>query len=130
MDKSELLEDYSDKACFVHFQRFFFLSFRLILDFLSLISWGKSDYLDDEFGNVGSDSRYSDTYYFFSFSLHSDHSVGSVCVFGSDVFAPTAAESKGDILAFNVVVPTGVKSKGGQLIELFWRSNSLFYFQI
>ena len=31
---------------------------------------------------------------------------------------------------FEVFVPTRVESKGGQLLQLFWRSNSLFYFQI
>ena len=48
----------------------------------------------------------------------------------SGIFVPTGVESKCDIFAFFVFVPIGVESKGGQLIEMFWRSNYLFSFQI
>ena len=62
--------------------------------------------------------------------LHSVDSVGSVSVCGSGVFSPTGVESKMGIFAFDMFVPIGVESKGGQIIEMFWRSNSLFSFQI
>ena len=53
-----------------------------------------------------------------------------VGVFGSDVFSPIGVESRGGIFTSVVFVPTVVYFKGGQLHAFFWRSNSLFYFQI
>ena len=64
------------------------------------------------------------------FSLRFDNSIGRVSGLGSGVFIQTGVESKCDIFVFFVFVPMGVESKGGQLIEMFWRSNSLFSFQI
>ena len=57
-------------------------------------------------------------------------SVGRFNCLGSGVFSPTGVESKCGIFLFAVFVPKGVKSKGVQLIEIFWRPNSLFSFQI
>ena len=51
-------------------------------------------------------------YYFCDFSLPFEESVVSVSVLGSDIFAPT-----------------GVESKGGQLLTLYWRSNHWFSLQ-
>ena len=70
----------------------------------------ESDLLDDEFGELGSDYGSSCTYSFCAFSLCFDDSVGSVSVLGSEFFAPT-----------------GVKSKSGRLLEIFWFSNFWFF---
>ena len=55
--------------------------------------------------------------------------VVSVSCLGFVFFVPTGVESKCDIFSFLVFVPIGVESKGDRLIEIFWRSNSLFSFQ-
>ena len=81
--------------------------------FLYFISLDKSDSLDDESENFGSDSGSSCTCYFCDFSLSFDESVVSVSFLGYGIFSPT-----------------GVESKGGRLLEFFWRSNSLFSLQI
>ena len=86
--------------------------------------------LNDESDNDGSDSVSYGTYYFYAFYLRFDDVVSSVSGLGSGIFVPTVVEFKYDIFAFVVLVPIGVESKGGQLIKMFWRSNSLFYFQI
>ena len=90
--------------------------------------------LDHEEGEIivelGYDSGSSATYYFRAFSLHVDKSVGSVSVLGSENFAPTGVKSKVDIFASDIFVPTGVEYKGGRLLDMFWRSNSLLSFQI
>ena len=104
----------------------FFLSRRLILDFLYLLSLDESDLLNDESDELGSDSGSSGTYSFCAFSLCFDHSVGSVSLFGCGIFAPTGVESKGDIFAFDMFVPTRVESRGGRLIKKKLRS--IFYF--
>ena len=67
---------------------------------------------------------------FVLFYLRFEDSISSVSGLGSGFFAPTGVDPKDDIFAFDVLVPTGVKSKGGQLIEMFWPSNSIFSFQI
>ena len=107
-----------------------FLSYCLIFDFLYFMSSDESDSLDDESDSDWPDSGSSGTYYFCAFYLSFDNYVGSVSGLGSSVFAPTRVEYKGDIFAFDVFVPTGVESKGGWLIKMFWRSNSLISFQI
>ena len=43
---------------------------------------------------------------------------GLVCLF------PTGSESIGDVFTLVVLVPIGVESKGGRLIESFWRPKS------
>ena len=65
--------------------------------------------LDDESGELGSDSGLSGTHYFCAFYLRFDKSIVSVIVLGSDLFAPT-----------------GVESKFGRLLALFWCSNCFF----
>ena len=80
---------------------FSFLLRRLLFDFLYLLSSDESYCLNDEDDKLGYDSGSSFTHFFL------DKSIVSVSVLGSDVF-----------------VPTGVYSKGGQLIKMFWRSNS------
>ena len=106
----------------------------LLLYFLYLLSSDESDLIDDESDDAGSDDDRSDsgssgTYYFPAFSLCFDNYFGPVSGLGSGIFVPTGVDSKCDIFAFVVFVPIGVESKGGQLIEMFWRSNSLFSFQ-
>ena len=64
------------------------------------------------------------------FSLRFDGSVGSVRGLGSGVFISIGVDSKCDIFGFVVFVPIVVESKGGRLIEISWRSNYLFSFQI
>ena len=86
--------------------------------------------LDDESDDDGSDSGSSGTYYFCAFSLRFDDYVGSVSGLGSGIFVPTGFDSKCYIFEFVVFVPIGVESKVGRLIEMFWCSNYLFYFQI
>ena len=108
----------------------FFLLHPLLFDFLYLLSLDQSDLLDDESDNDGYDSGSSGTYSFCAFSLRFDDSVGSVSCLGYGVFVPTGVKSKSDILAFCVFVPIGVDYKGGRLIEMFWRPNYLFSFQI
>ena len=88
------------------------------------------DLLNDESDEIGSDSGYSVTYYFCTLYLPFDKFVGSVSVLGSDIFAPTGVDSKRDIFVSGLFIPTGVEFKGGGLLEMFWRSNSLFSFQI
>ena len=109
---------------------FLFLSCRFSFDFLYSLSSDESDSLDDESDDDGSDSGYSGTYPFCEFSLRVDNSVGSVSGLGSSVFAPTGVKSKCDIFALDVFVLIGVDSKGVRLVKIFWRSSSLFYFQI
>ena len=53
-----------------------------------------------------------------------DDSIGCVCGVRSRVFDPTVIYSIGDVVMLVVLVPIGVKSKGGQLIEMFWRPKS------
>ena len=51
-------------------------------------------------------------------------SVGGVSGVGSGIFVPTGIKSIGDVDLLFVFVPKGVDSKGGRLIELFWRPKS------
>ena len=62
----------------------------------------------------------------FIFSVYFEDSVGSVSGLGSGIFGPIGVNSKCDIFALVMFVPIGVKSKGGRIIESFWRSNSFF----
>ena len=78
-----MLGNDSDKPCFVRFQRFLFLSRFLILDLLYFLSSEKSDLLNDEYDNDGSDSG---SYGMGYFTLHFDDSVGRDSVLGSGVF--------------------------------------------
>ena len=97
----------------------------LLLYFLSL---NKSYSLNNESDELGSDSGSSGTYYFCAFSLIFDEFV--VSVLGSDVFSPIGFVSKDGIFLSKTFVPKRVKSKGGQILALFWLSNYLFSFQI
>ena len=111
----------------MRFRCFFLLSRRLLLDFLYLLSSDKSYSLDDGSDKLGSESGSSGTYSFCAFYFRFGDSVGSVSVLVSAIFSPRGVESKGDIFAFDVFVPTGVESKDGQLIKTIWRSNSIFF---
>ena len=92
---------------------FSFYRIVFFLIFLYLLSSYKSDSLHDEYDDDGSDSVSPGTYSFEKNLCVLTNSVGSVSGLGAGIF-----------------VPTGVKSKGGQLIKKNWRSNSLFSFQI
>ena len=48
-------------------------------------------------------------------------SVGILIGVGFGDFIPNVIESLGDVFLLVVFVPRGVESKGGQLIESFWR---------
>ena len=48
-----------------------------------------------------------------------DNSIGLVC--GVVFFYPIVIESMSDIVPLFVLIPIGVESKGGRLIEIFWR---------
>ena len=58
-----------------------------------------------------------------AFPLRSEKSVGHVSGLVSGIFVPIEVDPKCDAVDFVVFMPTGVNSKGGQLIEMFWRSN-------
>ena len=85
---------------------------------LELVSFDELDLFNDESGNNGSGSGFPDTY---AFPFCSRKSVGSVRVIGSGNFVLTGIESIGDVVPLFVFVAIGVESKGGRLIELFWR---------
>ena len=100
-----------------------------------MLSFKKSDYLDDESDNDGYDSRSASTHAFpFFFEGPVGHvddsvgrvydSVGHVCGVGYGVFFLIGIESIGDVVPLVVFVPIGLDSKGGGLIEIFWRPKS------
>ena len=102
-----------------------FLSCLLSLDLLELILAGKSDLLDDEYDNNGSDYVSAGTC---AFPFRFEDSVGGVYDYvglvpgvGSGIFVPMGIQSIGDIVPFVVFMPIGVESKGGRLIQIFWR---------
>ena len=109
------------------FLKILFLLCPLLLDLLYLLSSDESDLLDDESDNDGSDSGSAGTC---TFPFRFDESVGRVCGVGSGIFFPIEVDSKCDVFTFVMFVPIGVESKGGQIIEMFWRSNSQFSLQI
>ena len=86
-----------------------------------MLSLDKSDYLDGEYDDDGSDSRSADM---FSFPLRFYDSVGRVRGVGSGFFFPVGIKSIGDVVTLLVFVPIGVESKGGRLIEIFWHPKS------
>ena len=53
-----------------------------------------------------------------------DNYVGRVCGIDYGVFGQIGIESIGDVFTLVVIVPIGVESKGGRLIEIFWRPRS------
>ena len=83
---------------------------------------------DDESDNFGSGSGSPGTCAFLFCSGKSvgsaGESVGGISGVGSGVFFLTGIESIGDVFPLVVFVPIGFESKGGQLIEIFWRPNS------
>ena len=96
-----------------------------------MLSADKSDSLDDDSGNDRSDSGSSSTcalpshFEYFVGRVddsvgHFTNSVGRVRGVGSDIFFPIGIDSIGDIIPLVVLVPIGVESKVGQLIEIFW----------
>ena len=114
----------------MRFRCFLFLLRSFIFYFLYYLSLNESESLDDDYDDHGLNSGSSGTYSFCAFSLRFYNSVGSVSVLGSGVFSPIGVEYKWGIFTFYIFVPIGVESKGGRLVEMFWRSNSLFSFQI
>ena len=60
LEKSESLDHEYDESCSLRFQ-FFFLLHRLLFNFLYLLSSDESYFLDDEYDNDGSDSRFYGT---------------------------------------------------------------------
>ena len=93
-----------------------------------MLSPDKSDLLNDESGDYGSDSWSAGTCTF-SFCFEEpagrvDDSISRVHDMGSGVFVPTRIESIGDFVPLVVLIPIGIESKGGQLIELFWHPKS------
>ena len=86
---------------------------------MSLLSSEECNFPHDESDDDGSESGSYGTYYFRDFYLRFEDYVVSVSGLGSGAFAQTGVESKFDIFAFDVFVPTGVEYKGGRLIEMF-----------
>ena len=93
-----------------------------------MLSSKKSDSLNDESENDGSDSGSDGTCNFlfrFEESIgRVDDSVGYVCGVVSGVFVLIVIESIDNVVLLVVSIPIGVDSKGGQLIEIFWRPKS------
>ena len=100
-----------------------------------MLSFSKSDSLNDESDDDSSDSGSTGTSTFpFRFEkyvghvdnsvVHVDNSVGCFCGVDSGFFVPIGIDSIGDVVPLVVLVTIGVDSKGGQLIEIFWRSKS------
>ena len=118
-DESESLDNEYDASCFLCLRRFFFLSIVFLIDLLELLSFDELNVFDDESGDYryGSGSPGTCT-----FPFCSGYSVGRVSGVCSVIFVPTGTKSIGDVVLLVVFVPRGVKSKVGQLIELFWRS--------
>ena len=74
-----------------------------------------------ESGNDGSGSGSTCTC---AFLFCSGKSVGGVSGIGSGVFVLTGIKSIGDVVPMVVFISRGVDSKGGQIIEIFWRPKS------
>ena len=85
------------------------------------MSLEKSYLIDDESDNDVSVSRSSGTC---AFPFCFDNYVGCVSDMGSIVFVPIGFDSNCDVVTFFVFIPIEVKSKGGQLIVIFWRPKS------
>ena len=95
----------------------------------------ESDSLNDDSGNDGSDSRSAGTCAFpfrFEESVcrvddsvgRIDDSVGRVRGVDSGVFVLIGIESIGEVIPLVVFITILVDSKGGRLIEIFWRPKS------
>ena len=93
----------------------------LLLDLMHLLSLDESDFLDDESKTYDSDSVSSSTC---SFLLSFEDFVGHVSSLGSGIFLPKVSDFKCDVFAFVISISIRVKPKDGQLIKIFWRSNS------
>ena len=83
-----------------------------------MLSFDKIYLFNDESDNDGSGSGSPGTC---DFPFFAGNYVGHVGHIVSGVFVLTGIKSIGDVVMLVVFVPRGVKSKGGRLIELFWR---------
>ena len=128
-------DDESEESCLLWSQRFFFVSNFLLLNVLQFLSMEKSDSLDDESVKGGSYSGSAGTCAFFCFFEEFvdcaddsvdpvEDSVGRDCGVGSEIFVLIVIESISEVIPLIVFVTIGVDSKGGQLIEIFWRPKS------
>ena len=131
MDESESIGDESNESCFFCFQLLFLVSHFIIIYLLSFISFDKSDFIDYESDDDGSESGSAGMCAFpFRFDEYVgrvvdsvglvDYSVGRVCGVGSGIFVQKGIESIGDIFLLVVSLPKGVDSKVSQLIDIFW----------
>ena len=93
-----------------------------------MVSFNELAFIDDESNDDGSGSRSTGTCNFpFCYGKpvgSVGETVGRVCGVGSGVLVPTGIELIGDVFPLVVFIPRGVEFKGGQLVELFWRSKS------
>ena len=103
------------------FLTLFLLSLSFLIDLLEFLSFDELDLSYDESDYNWSGSGSPGTC---AFPFCSGDSVGSVSGVGSEVFVLNVIKSIGDVILLVVFVPNGVKSKGGRLIELFWRPRS------
>ena len=109
------------------FPKLLFLSHPLLLDFLYFLSSDKSDSLDDESAMMGlTPGPLIRALFPFVF----DDFFGCVIGVGSSIFFSIGFDSNCDVVKFVAFVPIVVESKGGQLIKIFWRSNSRLSLQI
>ena len=116
-----MLDGDSEESYFVCFWNFLFLSRPLLLYLLYLLSSDKSDSLDDEYDDDGSDSG---SYVTCNFTFRFDDSIVLVSGVGSGVFVPIGVDPNCDVVMLVVFVPIGVDSKCGRLIEIFWHPKS------
>ena len=130
LEESSSINNDSEESCFLCFLCFFFLLCLFLFDLLEFVSFDILNFFDDDYDNDGSGSRFPGTC---DFPFCSDEYVGStgesiahVRGVGSRFFPPTVNESIGDVVPLVVFVPIGVEYKGGQLIEIFFRSKDRF----
>ena len=99
-----------------------------MIDLLELLSFDELYIFHDKSDSDGSGSGSPGTC---ALPFSSSKSVGIVCEYvghvfgiGSGIFVLTGIKSIGDIVPLVVFVPKRVESKGGRLIEIFWRLKS------
>ena len=103
----------------------FFLSLLFLIYLLELLSFEELDFLNDESDNDGSGSGSPGIcafpFCFVKSVVSVGKSIGGISGVGSEIFVLTGIHSIGDVFLLFVFLPRGVESKGGRIIELFWR---------
>ena len=79
---------------------------------------------DDDVSNYRSSGTCNFTFRFEDSVGHIDYSVDLVCGMDPGFFVLIGIDYNCDVVPLVMFVPIGVESKGGQLIEIFWRPKS------